>query len=140
MNTHIQKYSSLKMNFQPVLVPEPTIDEIIQILKGKQELYEIQHKVCYTDEALVAAAQLSYEYISNSFLPGKAINLLDAAGSYVHLRHVRVFGHDSLDDYITSLVGKKHEMAKVVGEEDIRDVLSLYGQMKVMPCRNEKNP
>ena len=71
-------------------VPEPTVDETIQILKGLRERYEIHHKLRYTDEALVAAAQLSYQYISDRFLPDKAIDLIDEAGSRVRLRHAQV--------------------------------------------------
>ena len=60
---HIEKDPALERRFQPVLVPEPTVDETIQILKGLRERYEIHHKLRYTDESLVAAAQLSYQYI-----------------------------------------------------------------------------
>lgn len=60
---HIEKDPALERRFQPVLVPEPTVDETIEILKGLRERYEIHHKLRYTDEALVAAAQLSYQYI-----------------------------------------------------------------------------
>lgn len=60
---HIEKDPALERRFQPVKVPEPTVDETILILKGLRERYEIHHKLRYTDEALVAAAQLSYQYI-----------------------------------------------------------------------------
>jgi ATP-dependent Clp protease ATP-binding subunit ClpC len=60
---HIEKDPALERRFQPVLVPEPTVEETIDILKGLRERYEIHHKLRYTDEALVAAAQLSYQYI-----------------------------------------------------------------------------
>ena len=60
---HIEKDPALERRFQPVKVPEPTVDETIQILKGLRERYEIHHKLRYTDEALVAAAKLSYQYI-----------------------------------------------------------------------------
>jgi ATP-dependent Clp protease ATP-binding subunit ClpC len=72
---HIEKDPALERRFQPVQVPEPTVDETIQILKGLRERYEIHHKLRYTDEALVAAAKLSYQYISDRFLPDKAIDL-----------------------------------------------------------------
>jgi ATP-dependent Clp protease ATP-binding subunit ClpC len=87
---HIEKDPALERRFQPVLVPEPTVEETIQILKGLRERYEIHHKLRYTDEALVAAAQLSYQYISDRFLPDKAIDLIDEAGSRVRLRHAQV--------------------------------------------------
>ncbi|CAN1318030.1 Chaperone protein ClpC, chloroplastic [Linum perenne] len=80
---HIEKDPALERRFQPVKVPEPTVDESIQILKGLRERYEIHHKLRYTDEALAAAAQLSHQYISDRFLPDKAIDLIDEAGSRV---------------------------------------------------------
>lgn len=60
---HIEKDPALERRFQPVLVPEPSVDETILILKGLRERYEIHHKLRYTDDSLVAAAQLSYQYI-----------------------------------------------------------------------------
>ncbi|KAH8492772.1 hypothetical protein Peur_072634 [Populus x canadensis] len=87
---HIEKDPALERRFQPVKVPEPSVDETIQILKGLRERYEIHHKLRYTDEALIAAAQLSYQYISDRFLPDKAIDLIDEAGSRVRLRHAQV--------------------------------------------------
>ncbi|GMH26129.1 hypothetical protein Nepgr_027972 [Nepenthes gracilis] len=87
---HIEKDAALERRFQPVKVPEPTVDETIQILKGLRERYEIHHKLRYTDESLVAAAQLSYQYISDRFLPDKAIDLIDEAGSRVRLRHAQL--------------------------------------------------
>ncbi|XP_071734166.1 ATP-dependent Clp protease ATP-binding subunit ClpA homolog CD4B, chloroplastic-like [Rutidosis leptorrhynchoides] len=87
---HIEKDPALERRFQPVKVPEPTVDETIQILKGLRERYEIHHKLRYTDESLVAAAQLSYQYISDRFLPDKAIDLIDEAGSRVRLRHAQL--------------------------------------------------
>ena len=64
---HIEKDPALERRFQPVKVPEPSVDETIQILQGLRERYEIHRKLHYTDEALVAAAQLSYQYISDYF-------------------------------------------------------------------------
>ncbi|CAK7336813.1 unnamed protein product [Dovyalis caffra] len=87
---HVEKDPALERRFQPVKVPEPSVEETIQILKGLRERYEIHHKLRYTDEALVAAAQLSYQYISDRFLPDKAIDLIDEAGSRVRLRHAQV--------------------------------------------------
>lgn len=87
---HIEKDPALERRFQPVQVPEPTVDETIQILKGLRERYEIHHKLHYTDEALVAASQLSHQYISDRFLPDKAIDLIDEAGSRVRLRHAQL--------------------------------------------------
>lgn len=71
-------------------MPEPTVDEIIQILKGLHERYEIHHKLCYTDEALVAATKFSYQYISDHFLLDKSIDLIDEAGFPVRLHHAEL--------------------------------------------------
>ncbi|KAM0905428.1 hypothetical protein ACQ4PT_017399 [Festuca glaucescens] len=87
---HIEKDPALERRFQPVKVPEPTVDETIQILRGLRERYELHHKLQYTDDALIAAAKLSYQYISDRFLPDKAIDLIDEAGSRVRLRHAQL--------------------------------------------------
>ena len=82
---HIEKDPALERRFQPVQVPEPTVDETIQILRGLRERYELHHKLTYTDESLIAAAKFSSQYISDRFLPDKAIDLIDEAGSRVRL-------------------------------------------------------
>ncbi|CAK8579103.1 unnamed protein product [Lathyrus sativus] len=87
---HIEKDPALERRFQPVKVPEPSVSETIQILKGLRERYEIHHKLRYTDDALVAAAELSHQYISDRFLPDKAIDLIDEAGSRVRLQHAQL--------------------------------------------------
>ncbi|CAA0806881.1 Chaperone protein ClpC1- chloroplastic [Striga hermonthica] len=87
---HIEKDPALERRFQPVKVPEPSVDETIQILRGLRERYEIHHKLRYTDESLDAAAHLSHQYISDRFLPDKAIDLVDEAGSRVRLRHAQL--------------------------------------------------
>ncbi|MEO3747870.1 ATP-dependent Clp protease ATP-binding subunit [Plantactinospora sp. B5E13] len=83
---YIEKDAALARRFQPVLVPEPTIDDTTEILRGLRDRYEAHHQVRFTDEALVAAAELSDRYITDRFLPDKAIDLLDQAGARVRLR------------------------------------------------------
>src|SRR5580693_7742889 len=83
---HIEKDSALERRFQPVMVGEPTVDETIEILKGLRDRYEAHHKVQITDEALVAAARLSDRYITDRFLPDKAVDLIDEASSRVRLQ------------------------------------------------------
>ncbi len=82
---HIERDAALERRFQPVMVGEPTIDETIEILHGLRERYEQHHRLKITDEALVAAATLGDRYISDRFLPDKAIDLIDEAGSRVRL-------------------------------------------------------
>jgi ATP-dependent Clp protease ATP-binding subunit ClpC len=83
---HIEKDSALERRFQPIMVGEPTIEETIEILKGLRDRYEAHHKVQITDEALAAAAKLSDRYISDRFLPDKAVDLVDEASSRVRLQ------------------------------------------------------
>ena len=87
---HIEKDPALERRFQPVQVEEPTVEETVQILAGLRERYEAHHKLRYTDEALEAAAQYSSQYISDRFLPDKAIDLIDEAGSRVRLMHAQL--------------------------------------------------
>lgn len=80
---YIEKDSALERRFQPVMVNEPTLEDTISILRGLKEKYEIHHGVRISDSAIVAAAKLSDRYISDRFLPDKAIDLIDEAGSSV---------------------------------------------------------
>jgi ATP-dependent Clp protease ATP-binding subunit ClpB len=82
---HIEKDAALERRFQPVLVDEPTVEETISILRGLRERYEVHHGVRITDSALVAAAVLSDRYISERFLPDKAIDLVDEAASRLRM-------------------------------------------------------
>jgi ATP-dependent Clp protease ATP-binding subunit ClpC len=83
---HIEKDSALERRFQPVMVGEPTVEETIEILKGLRDRYEAHHKVQITDEALAAAAKLGDRYITDRFLPDKAVDLIDEAASRVRLQ------------------------------------------------------
>jgi len=83
---YIEKDAALERRFQPIQVDEPTVEESIQILRGLRDRYEAHHRVSITDEAIEAAVKLSDRYISDRFLPDKAIDLIDEAGSKVRLR------------------------------------------------------
>ncbi|MFM7527499.1 MAG: ATP-dependent Clp protease ATP-binding subunit, partial [Nodosilinea sp.] len=82
---HIERDAALERRFQPVMVGEPSVDETIEILHGLRDRYEQHHKLKISDEALEAAAKLSDRYISDRYLPDKAIDLVDEAGSRVRL-------------------------------------------------------
>jgi len=82
---HIEKDAALERRFQPVLVTEPTEEDTISILRGLRERYEVHHGVRITDAAIVAAAQLSHRYITDRFLPDKAIDLVDEAASKLRI-------------------------------------------------------
>src|SRR3712207_44197 len=83
---HVEKDPALERRFQPVLVSEPTVDESVTILFGLRDRYEAHHRVKISDEAIIAAAQLSDRYITDRYLPDKAIDLLDEAAAEVRLR------------------------------------------------------
>ncbi len=83
---NIEKDAALERRFQPIMVGEPSVADTIDILRGLRDRYEAHHQVRFTDEALVAAAELSDRYVTNRFLPDKAIDLMDQAGARVRLR------------------------------------------------------
>jgi ATP-dependent Clp protease ATP-binding subunit ClpC len=85
----IEKDAAFERRFQPILVPEPSVTDTIEILRGLRDRYEAHHQVRFTDEALVAAAELSDRYVTDRFLPDKAIDLIDQAGARVRLRTKR---------------------------------------------------
>lgn len=87
---YIEKDAALERRFQPIQVDEPTMEETVQILKGLRDRYEAHHRVTITDEAIDAATNLSDRYISDRFLPDKAIDLIDEAGSRVRLKSYTV--------------------------------------------------
>ena len=84
---YIERDAALERRFQPVMVGEPTVEETIEILRGLRGRYEQHHRLAISDRALEAAAKLSDRYISDRYLPDKAIDLIDEAGSRVRLRH-----------------------------------------------------
>jgi ATP-dependent Clp protease ATP-binding subunit ClpC len=86
---HLEKDAALERRFQKVVVDEPSVAHTIEILKGLRERYEQHHRVTITDQALVAAANLADRYISDRFLPDKAIDLIDEAGSRLRIRRMQ---------------------------------------------------
>ncbi|MGO4840170.1 ATP-dependent chaperone ClpB, partial [Rhizobiaceae sp. 2RAB30] len=83
---HVEKDAALARRFQPVFVSEPTVEDTVSILRGLKEKYEQHHKVRIADSALVAAATLSNRYITDRFLPDKAIDLVDEAASRLRMQ------------------------------------------------------
>ncbi|WP_175407444.1 ATP-dependent Clp protease ATP-binding subunit [Streptomyces sp. TRM64462] len=83
---YIEKDAALARRFQPVLVPEPSVEDALEILRGLRDRYEAHHQVRYSEEALLAAVELSDRYLTERFLPDKAIDLIDQAGARVRLR------------------------------------------------------
>ena len=85
---HLEKDAALERRFQPIQVDEPSVTDTIEILKGLRERYEQHHRVVITDEGIVAAANLADRYITDRFLPDKAIDLIDEAGSRMRIRRM----------------------------------------------------
>ncbi|WP_016907882.1 ATP-dependent Clp protease ATP-binding subunit, partial [Streptomyces xiaopingdaonensis] len=107
--THVEQDEALERRFQPVLVPEPSVEETVQVLEGLRDSYEARHQVRFGDAALRAAAELSERYVPNRFLPDKAIDLMDTAGAGVRLR---ARGRS------TEVVGREDGLAKLRREKD----------------------
>ncbi|HEU6448203.1 MAG TPA: ATP-dependent chaperone ClpB [Verrucomicrobiae bacterium] len=110
---HIEKDPALERRFQPVMVTEPTVEATIAILRGLKERYEVHHGVRIQDSALVAAAQLSHRYITDRFLPDKAIDLVDEAASRIKMElDSKPTELDQLDRQILQLEIERTSLAK----------------------------
>ncbi|MEU6563777.1 ATP-dependent Clp protease ATP-binding subunit [Nocardia nova] len=116
---YIEKDAALERRFQPVLVPEPSVADTIEILRGLTDVYEEHHQVHYDDEALVAAAELSDRYITDRFMPDKAIDLVDQAGARVRLR-TRMPGPD--------LRAAQEELSRLEREKDAAVAAEEYSR------------
>jgi ATP-dependent Clp protease ATP-binding subunit ClpC len=110
---HIERDAALERRFQPILVGEPSVGETIEILYGLRSAYEQHHKVTISDAAVVVAAQLSDRYISDRFLPDKAIDLIDEAGSRVRLRHSRIINNKEIKLQLKNISKDKAEAIRV---------------------------
>ncbi|QYX32597.1 ATP-dependent Clp protease ATP-binding subunit [Sphaerospermopsis torques-reginae] len=110
---YIERDAALERRFQPVLVGEPSVEETIDILYGLRGAYEQHHKVTIADDAIIAAAQLSDRYISDRFLPDKAIDLIDEAGSRVRLRHSRIINNKEMKLQLKNVSKEKAEAVRV---------------------------
>jgi ATP-dependent Clp protease ATP-binding subunit ClpC len=110
---NIERDAALERRFQPILVGEPSVEETVHILQGLRSVYEQHHRVTITDEALQAAAELSDRYISDRFLPDKAIDLIDEAGSRVRLRNSQISQSRELKRELRLLSKDKDEAIRV---------------------------
>ncbi|NDJ20134.1 AAA domain-containing protein [Nostoc sp. B(2019)] len=110
---HIERDAALERRFQPIMVGEPSVEETIEILYGLRQAYEQHHKVTISDAAIVAAAQLSDRYISDRFLPDKAIDLIDEAGSRVRLRNSQVSTNKELKRELAGVTKAKEASVRV---------------------------
>src|ERR1700733_8139962 len=111
---NIEKDAALERRFQTIIVEPPSVDETIQILKGLRDKYEAHHRVKYSDESLEAAARLSDRYISNRFLPDKAVDILDEAGAKARLQAMVVPDDiKELEEKIEQLKKEKESYIKI---------------------------
>jgi len=107
---HIEKDAALERRFQPVMVEEPTVEDTIKILDGLRDKYEAHHGIKISDEAIKAAAELSNRYITDRFLPDKAIDLIDEAASMVKINsYVAPDGLKDLEEKLEELLQEKEE-------------------------------
>ena len=133
---HIEKDAALERRFQPILVEEPGEEETVEILKGLRKNYELHHQVEITDAALEAAAALSRRYISDRFLPDKAIDLMDEAAARVRLGGVLTPGGLSgMENESAELL---KEMEEAVREQDFERASVLRGRREELEAKIEK--
>ena len=125
---NVEKDAALERRFQPVLVGEPSVDDTIDILRGLKDRYEAHHRVKITEEAIVAAAELSDRYVTDRFLPDKAIDLMDQASARVRLRSkTKPRDTKELEEEVARL-GREKDQA--VSAEDFGRAQELKGRVE----------
>src|SRR6187549_2630055 len=130
---YIEKDAALERRFQPVQVGEPTVEHTIEILKGLRERYEIHHGVKFKDSALVAAAVLADRYISDRFLPDKAIDLIDEAGSRMRIR--RMTAPPDLREFDDKIADARREKESAIDAQDFEKAASLRDKEKQLVAK-----
>jgi ATP-dependent Clp protease ATP-binding subunit ClpC len=132
---HLEKDAALERRFQPIQVAEPTILQTIEILKGLRDRYEAHHRVSITDDALVAAAQLAARYVSDRFLPDKAIDLIDEAGSRMRIR--RMTAPPDLREYDEKIADVRREKESAIDSQDFEKAAALRDTEKQLIERKD---
>ena len=123
---HIEKDAALERRFQPVQVPEPSVELTINILKGLRDRYEAHHRVSITDGALTAAANLSDRYINDRFLPDKAVDLIDEAGARMRIKRMTApEGIREMDERITKV---RRQKEAAIDAQDFEKAAGLRDQ------------
>jgi len=125
---YLEKDAALERRFQPIQVAEPTIAHTIEILKGLRDRYEAHHRVSITDGALVAAATLADRYISDRFLPDKAIDLIDEAGSRMRIR--RMTAPPDLREFDERIADVRRDKESAIDAQDFEKAASLRDKEK----------
>jgi ATP-dependent Clp protease ATP-binding subunit ClpC len=132
---HLEKDAALERRFQPIQVAEPTVEHTIAILKGLRDRYESHHRVSISDAALVAAATLADRYVSDRFLPDKAIDLIDEAGSRLRIR--RMTAPPELREFDDKIANVRREKESAIDSQDFEKAASLRDNEKQL--MNEKH-
>ncbi|MCC7078162.1 MAG: ATP-dependent Clp protease ATP-binding subunit [Acidimicrobiia bacterium] len=132
---HLEKDAALERRFQPITVEEPTLAHTIDILKGLRDRYEEHHGVNITDQAIVAAANLADRYISDRFLPDKAIDLIDEAGSRMRLRRMKL--PPDYRELETSIAKVRREKEQAIEEQQFEKAAKLRDQEKQLLVERE---
>ncbi|HEX3335922.1 MAG TPA: ATP-dependent Clp protease ATP-binding subunit [Jatrophihabitans sp.] len=127
---YLEKDAALERRFQPVQVGEPTVAHTIEILKGLRDRYEAHHRVSITDAALVAAAGLADRYISDRFLPDKAIDLIDEAGARMRIR--RMTAPPDLREFDERIADVRREKESSIDAQDFEKAASLRDKEKTL--------
>ncbi len=125
---HLEKDAALERRFQPIQVAEPSIAHTIEMLKGLRDRYEAHHRVTITDEALVSSATLADRYISDRFLPDKAIDLIDEAGSRLRIR--RMTAPPDLREFDEKIAGVRRKKESAIDAQDFELAASLRDEEK----------
>ncbi|WP_127781852.1 ATP-dependent Clp protease ATP-binding subunit [Rhodococcus sp. X156] len=120
---YVEKDAALERRFQPVQVGEPSVEHTIEILKGLRDRYEAHHRVSITDGALVAASTLADRYISDRFLPDKAIDLIDEAGARMRIR--RMTAPPDLREFDEKIANTRREKESAIDAQDFEKAASL---------------
>ncbi|MGK8361662.1 ATP-dependent Clp protease ATP-binding subunit [Corynebacterium amycolatum] len=120
---HIEKDAALERRFQPVNVPEPSVDLTIEILRGVRDKYEAHHRVSISDKALVAAATLSDRYINDRFLPDKAVDLIDEAGARMRIK--RMTAPADLQEIDSKIADVRRQKEAAIDEQDFEKAAGL---------------
>jgi ATP-dependent Clp protease ATP-binding subunit ClpA len=128
---HIEKDSALERRFQPVIVEEPSVEETVEIIKGIRDYYENYHSVKITDEIIETAVILSKRYISDRFLPDKAIDVIDEAGSRANLANLKLAQLEQLKIELREIQQEKENAASADSIEDYQKAADL----KINECR-----
>jgi ATP-dependent Clp protease ATP-binding subunit ClpC len=133
---YIEKNGALERRFQPIIVNPPNVEETINILQGLKKRYEDHHQILYTDESLEAAAYLSNRYITDRFLPDKAIDVIDEAGAKVKLS--TVIKDDAVLDLQAKLNAIKAKKEKVVAEQNFEAAARLRDDQRKLQEKLKK--